>query len=155
MNLIDVLVLLLLIYCAFMGFRRGLTKELVSFAGVFVIIVLAFLLKNPISSFMYENLPFFSFGGMFKGVTALNIIVYEVIAFFIVVSLSTILFKVFLFSTFFVCSVGLWNRTHRDTRAQEARAAQMHIERKRNRGAGAGQRADSSLRAKKWPVWSR
>ncbi len=99
MNLIDVLVILLLIYCAFMGFRRGLTKELVSFAGVFVIIVLAFLLKNPISSFMYENLPFFSFGGMFKGVTALNIIVYEVIAFFIVVSLATILFKVLLFAT--------------------------------------------------------
>ncbi len=99
MNLVDLLVVLILVYCAFMGFRRGLTKELVSFVGVFVIIVLSFLLKNPISAFMYENLPFFSFGGMFKGVTALNIIVYEVIAFFIVVSLATIVFKVLLFAT--------------------------------------------------------
>ena len=99
MNLIDMLVILLLIYCAFMGFKRGFTKELVSFVGVFIIIVLSFLLKNPISEFMYENLPFFSFGGMFKGITALNIIVYEIIAFLIVVSLATIVFKILLFAT--------------------------------------------------------
>ncbi len=99
MNLIDVLVILILVYCAFMGFRRGFTKELVSFVGVFVIIVFAFLLKNPVSSFMYENFPFFSFGGTVKGITALNIIVYEVLAFLIVVSLVTILFKVLLFAT--------------------------------------------------------
>lgn len=99
MNIIDTIVICLLFYFGFMGLRRGFTKELVSFVGVFAILIIAFLLKNPISQLMYENLPFFSFGGMFKGITALNILVYEAIAFLLVVALLGIVFKVLLFAT--------------------------------------------------------
>lgn len=99
MDILDIIILIIILFNALLGFKRGFTKELVSFIGFFLIIVLAFILKNPISELMYENLPFFTFGGLFKGVTALNILLYEIIAFFIVVAILTVIFKVLLFAT--------------------------------------------------------
>ena len=94
MNLVDIAIILILAICGFVGFKRGLTHELVSCFGIFVVIVLAFILKNPLSMFLYEHLPFFRFGGLFKGLTALNILIYEVIAFLIVLSILAIILKV-------------------------------------------------------------
>jgi membrane protein required for colicin V production len=99
MSILDALIILFILFYAFLGFKRGFTKELVSFVGFFAIVIIAFLLKNPISQILYERMPFFSFGGLFKGVTALNIVLYEIIAFFIVVFFATIIFKVLLFAT--------------------------------------------------------
>lgn len=94
MNVIDFVIILVLIMGSVIGFKRGFTHELVSAVGFFVVIILAYLLKNPISVLLYEHLPFFKFAGIFKGVTALNIILYEVIAFLIVASILTIILKV-------------------------------------------------------------
>lgn len=99
MNIINAIIILFIILGAVIGFRRGFTKQLVSSLGFFLIVILAFYLKNPISVFLYEHLPFFKFAGVIKGVTVLNIAVYEFIAFFIVVSILTIIFKVLLFAT--------------------------------------------------------
>jgi uncharacterized membrane protein required for colicin V production len=99
MNIIDAIIILIILFCAVLGFKKGFTKELVSFLGFFIIVFAAFILKNPISKVLYDTLPFFSFGGFFKGVTALNIILYEIIAFFIVVAILTVIFKVLLFAT--------------------------------------------------------
>ena len=96
MNIIDIVILIFLGFGALIGFKRGFTRQLVSLVGIFVIIVLSFLLKNPISVFLYNNLPFFNFGGIFKDITVLNILVYEVIAFFIVFFVLTIIFKILL-----------------------------------------------------------
>lgn len=99
MNIIDAIAILIILACTALGFKRGFTKQLISFLGFFIIVIAAFILKNPISQILYENLPFFSFGGLFKGITALNIILYEIIAFFIVVALLTLVFKVLLFAS--------------------------------------------------------
>lgn len=96
MNVVDLGIILILIFGAIVGFKRGFTHELVSALGFFVVIVLAFLLKNPVSIFLYQHLPFFKFAGVLKGVTSLNIILYEAIAFLIVASILMILFKVLL-----------------------------------------------------------
>lgn len=99
MSIIDAIIILFILLGAVIGFKRGFTKQLVSSLGFFLIVILAFYLKNPISVFLYEHLPFFKFAGVIKGVTVLNIAVYEFIAFFIVVSILTIIFKVLLFAT--------------------------------------------------------
>lgn len=99
MNIIDAIAILIVLACMAVGFKRGFTKELISFLGFFIIVVASFILKNPISQILYENLPFFSFGGLFKGVTALNIVLYEVIAFFIVTAILTFVFKILLFAS--------------------------------------------------------
>ena len=93
------LILILLAFGALLGFKRGFTRELVSFLGIFVILILSFILKNPISVFLYNNLPFFNFGGIFKDVTVLNILVYEVLAFIIVFFVLVIIFRVLLVIT--------------------------------------------------------
>lgn len=97
--ILDIILILIILSSAFLGYKRGFTKELVSFLGFFVILVLAFILKNPLSMFMYEHLPFFKFSWLVKGATSLNIVLYELISFFIVLSILMILFNFLLFAT--------------------------------------------------------
>lgn len=97
MNLIDVIVILLILAGAVIGYKNGFTKQLISFVGFIVVVILSYLFKNYISELLYQYLPFFEFGGVLKGVTVLNILLYEVIAFLIVFSLLMVVFKVVLF----------------------------------------------------------
>lgn len=94
MNIFDVIIILFILSGAVVGFKRGLTRELVSLVSFFAIVILAFMLKNPISIFLYEHLPFFKFGGILKGVTVLNIALYEIIAFLIMVIILSVIFKI-------------------------------------------------------------
>ena len=48
---------------------------------------------------MYENLPFINFGGFIKGIEAINILFYEVLAFIIVFSLLMLILKIVLMLT--------------------------------------------------------
>ena len=99
MNIIDFLIILLIVLGAVIGFKRGFTRSLVSAVGTIVIVVLAFLLKNPVSVVLYEHLPFFQFGGIIKGVTVLNIALYELLAFIIVLAVLGIVLKILMVVT--------------------------------------------------------
>lgn len=96
MNVVDIIILIFLAFGALIGFKSGFTRQLVSLLGIFVILILSFLLKNPISVFFYNNFPFFNFGGIFKDITVLNILVYEILAFFVVFFVLTIIFRLLL-----------------------------------------------------------
>lgn len=92
MTVLDIAVLLFLALGAVIGFKKGLIKTLVSLIGIILVIVISFSLKNPIADFMIRYFPFFEFGGNFEGLTALNILLYETIAFiFVFIILSCIL----------------------------------------------------------------
>ncbi|MBE6144454.1 MAG: CvpA family protein [Firmicutes bacterium] len=97
MNIVDIIIIIFLAFGALIGFRRGFTKQLISSIGLLAVVILAFIFKNPVSTLLYENLPFFKFGGIFKGVTVLNILIYEVIAFFLVLAILMIILKILLF----------------------------------------------------------
>ncbi len=99
MNIVDFIIILIILGCGLIGFKRGLTRELVSFLGFFIVIVLSFYLKNPLSKLLYTYLPFIKFGGIFKGIVVINILVYEIISFFIVMSILTVILKVVIFAT--------------------------------------------------------
>lgn len=99
MNIVDIGIIVLILCGALLGFKRGFTKEVVSCVGFLLVVVLAFVLKNPISTFLYENLPFFSFWGVFKGVTVLNIALYEIIAFLICFVILEVALKILLLAT--------------------------------------------------------
>lgn len=99
MNIVDIAIIIIIAFGAIMGFKRGFTRSLVSALGFIVITVLAFLLKNPISVFLYENLPFFKFAGIIKGVTVLNIALYEILAFIVVLAILGVLLKVLMLAT--------------------------------------------------------
>ena len=84
MNLIDILFILIIILFGVIGLKRGFFKSVVSALGLILVFVISFYLKNPIAEWLSLNLPFFNFGGDFKDVTILNVIIYQLIAFVIV-----------------------------------------------------------------------
>ena len=99
MNVVDVIIIALLILGGVAGFKAGVIKKLTDFIGMFVVIILAFYLKNYISVIMYENLPFFNFFGLINGIDALNILLYEVIAFLVIFISLLFVLKVVLMLT--------------------------------------------------------
>ena len=99
MNIIDLLIIIFILIGAVVGFKRGFTSSLVNFVGVILVVIIAYFLKNPVSEFLMSFCPFFNFGGIIKGVTVLNIAVYEIIAFILVFSLLMIGLKALLMAT--------------------------------------------------------
>ncbi len=96
MNVVDIVILIFLAFGALIGFKKGFTNQLVSLLGIFLIIIFSYILKNPVSVFFYNNLPFLNFGGIFKDISVINILVYEIIAFFVIFVLLTLVFKILL-----------------------------------------------------------
>lgn len=94
MNIVDYIIIVLLLLSALKGFKDGLIPTLVNLAGSFLIFIIAFYLKQPLSILLYENLPFLSFGGIFKGIVAINILFYEAIAYGLTITLLTIIFMI-------------------------------------------------------------
>lgn len=100
--MLDIIIIMFILFGGIVGFKRGIIKQSVITLGMILVLVLSFILKNPVSSLMYKYLPFFTFGGLLENVTVLNILVYEVIAFFLVFSLlSTILLILIKISSIF------------------------------------------------------
>lgn len=92
MNIIDVVLVLIILCAGIVGFKRGVFKELVMTVGFFLVFIISFKLKDPIAEWLSFNLPFFTF----KGMTVLNIILYQVIAFLIIFSIIMVIFRVVL-----------------------------------------------------------
>ena len=96
MNIIDVVIILIILCAAVVGFKRGVLNELVMTVGFLLVFIISFYLKNPVADFLSPYLPFFRFGGAIEGVTVLNIILYQLLAFLIVFSLIMIVFRLIL-----------------------------------------------------------
>ena len=94
MNIVDYIIIIILVLCALKGFKQGMLPSIINFVGTFLVFIIAFYLKQPISTLMYENLPFLNFAGIFKGVYAVNILFYEVIAYGLTILLLAILFGI-------------------------------------------------------------
>lgn len=90
MELIDIIILAILAAFGIMGFKRGVFQSLVMFLGFIIVIVLAYTLKNFIGDFFVLNLPFINFG---MGIATLNVIMYQALAFFIVLIILGLVYK--------------------------------------------------------------
>jgi uncharacterized membrane protein required for colicin V production len=92
-NGIDIIIVLLLISGFITGYKKGFIKQVVSTVGLIISVVLAFMLKNNLSIILYEKCPFFTVG-LLKNYSSLNILLYELIAFFIIFILLSIILKI-------------------------------------------------------------
>ena len=88
MNIIDVVIVLLIILSFINGYKRGVLKEVVMLCGTIVIYIVSFLLKDKLGLILCKILPFFNLDGL----VSLNILIYQLIAFFLIAG--------FLFSIF-------------------------------------------------------
>lgn len=92
MNTVDYIIIAILLISALVGFKNGVLNSVVTFVGTLLVIVLAFYLKNPVSTLLYDNLPFFDLGGKFSGIETFNILIFEAISYLLtLVILATIL----------------------------------------------------------------
>lgn len=89
MNYLDLIIIIVLIFGFLVGFKRGFTKQLVISVGTILIYILSFILKNPVATLLYNNLPFFNFAGL----TAFNILLYEGIALILIFFILSIVLR--------------------------------------------------------------
>lgn len=96
LNIVDIIIILIILLGGLVGFKEGAIKRTTSIVGLVLVVILSFTLKNYLSVFFYENLPFFDLWGVFKGIQVLNIVFYEMIAFLIIASILTIVYRIVL-----------------------------------------------------------
>ena len=96
LNIVDAIIILIILLGGVIGFKEGIIKKLTSVIGLILVVILSFTLKNYLSVIFYENFPFFDLWGAFKGIQVLNIIFYEMLAFLIIASVLTLVYRLFL-----------------------------------------------------------
>jgi uncharacterized membrane protein required for colicin V production len=82
---------------AFVGFKRGFFRQLLSLCGTVLAVILAFSFKTSLAQLLCEKLPFFSFKGVLSGLSVLNLFVYEVVAFLILLAIFVSLLRILVF----------------------------------------------------------
>lgn len=97
MNLLDLIILVLFALGLVIGFKRGIIRQALSTFGTIVSTVCAFLFKAPIAKFLCMKCPFFSFNGALKGLSVINLFVYEVIAFLVILAILMSLLQLLIF----------------------------------------------------------
>lgn len=95
-GLIDAIIILIILLGGIIGFKEGAIKKATSTIGLVLIVIISFILKNKISVYFYENLPFIKLWGVFKGIQVLNVVFYEMLAFLVIASVLTIVYRVLL-----------------------------------------------------------
>lgn len=96
MNIVDIIIIIFILLFGISGSKRGFFKETVLCVGTIFMFFLAYQLKNPLGNFMLLRFPMFDFPNLFKGVVVLNILVYQLLSFVLVLSLLLIIFSVIL-----------------------------------------------------------
>lgn len=93
-ELVDVFIVLFIAMGAIVGFKNGAIKETTKFIGLFIVIVISFILKDKLMVLFYENLPFFNFFGIIRGLDAINILFYQLLAFLVIFTAFMFVLKV-------------------------------------------------------------
>lgn len=89
MNIIDIVIIFGLLLGGTSGWHNGFFKQSVLLVGTILCFVLSWTFKDIIANFLSYTLPFFNFAGPFEGLTSLNIVLYQLIAFMILLFIFT------------------------------------------------------------------
>lgn len=99
LGLVDAFIVIFLAMGGIIGFKSGVIKELTRFVGLFIVIIISFLLKDTLMVMFYENLPFFNFFGIIKGIDAINVLFYQLISFLVIFAALIFILKVLIVIT--------------------------------------------------------
>ena len=91
-NIVDIIIIIFILLCGVVGFKRGVFKQLVLCVGLILTFYLAYKFKDPLGEFFLLRLPIFDFPNLFKGVVTLNIIVYQTLAFVLILAVLLLIF---------------------------------------------------------------
>lgn len=96
MNVLDIGIVLILLMSLIIGFKQGVIKEVVSLIGLIAIFIIAYIFKEELGNFLCKYLPFFNFTGSLKGLVSINILIYQLIAFFVIYSVLLSIYTIIL-----------------------------------------------------------
>ena len=83
MKISEIVIIIIILLGALIGFKKGAIKEIFELVGTVSIIIIAYLLKGYLASFLIKLLPFFNFKG-YVGLYSINFLIYDVISFIII-----------------------------------------------------------------------
>lgn len=101
-GIVDIFIVLFVLMGGVVGYKNGAIKEGVQFVGLFICLIVAFIFKDQLMVLMYENLPFFNFFGIIRGLDAINVLFYQLIAFIVIFAALMFILKVLIVITGFV-----------------------------------------------------
>ena len=81
LNIFDIGIVLLCMMFFVVGCKNGVIKEIFSLVGTVVVFTISFFFKGMIGNIMCLAFPFFEFSGPLEGISAFNILLYQIIAF--------------------------------------------------------------------------
>jgi len=97
MSVIDIIVLVIMLFFAIIGFKRGVIQSLVSLIGFILVIYLAYLFKNYLGDIFVTDLPFFNIKIGSTSSTVMNIVMYQMLAFVIMMTVLGLVYKFLLY----------------------------------------------------------
>lgn len=83
MKISEIVIIIIILLGALIGFKKGAIKEIFELVGTISIIIIAYLLKGYLASLLIKLLPFFNFKG-YVGLYSINFLIYDVISFIII-----------------------------------------------------------------------
>ena len=95
-NILDICLIILFLMFIIVGFKRGVIKELFSFVGIVAVFILSYVLKGIVGKYLCAYLPFISFSGVLYKLTAINILMYQLIAFILVFAILLSIYAIIL-----------------------------------------------------------
>ena len=93
MNIVDYIIIIFILLGFVSGFKRGVIKQGVLTFGTILVVVLAFIFKNSLSIVLYQKFSFFTVG-LLENYSMLNVLLYELISFFILLSIFSLIFAI-------------------------------------------------------------
>ncbi len=93
MSIYDGLVILILVFGLFLGYQRGFVKQAVDFVVLLITMIIASPLSKLLCKLLYPVLPFFNFSGDAKGLKAINLIVWRLIIYFLLIAIILLIVR--------------------------------------------------------------
>lgn len=102
---LDILVVIFVLLGALAGWKKGLIKSAVNLIGLIAVVIISYALKGSIANFLIDKMPFLNFAGTFEGLTSVNILIYNLIAFVVIFIVLYCILSVVLAVTGFIDTI--------------------------------------------------
>lgn len=96
MNVLDIGIILVLLMFAIVGFKQGVIRELFAFIGIILIFYVSFLLSGMAGDILCLTLPFVDFIGALEGMSAINLLLYQGLAFILIFAVLLTVYEIIL-----------------------------------------------------------
>lgn len=96
MNVLDIGVILILLMFAIVGFKQGVIRELFALVGIILIFYVAFYLSGMAGDILCLTLPFIDFKGSIEGMSAINLLLYQALAFILIFAVLLSVYEIIL-----------------------------------------------------------